>query len=153
MVSPSHSRMTTTREFRQKCGVFGAKLKKLLEEKHPSAQDLGRIDYTMATLQKKMEGKNVTQFIMLGELAKVLGVTPNDLLDFPVGDEREAVKGVVEAVAEHFGMPLDEAQELAEAVAKVLDTHAIRNSGSSRRDNARSVVRFVIEEFFRSKPS
>lgn len=151
MASPNQSRMTATREFRQKCIIFGAKLQKLLEEKHPSAHDLERAGYSLATLKKKTKGVNVVEFIQLGELAKVFGMTPNDLLDFPIGDDRGAVKGAIEGVAQHFGMTLDEARELGEVVAKALDRRAIRNSGSSLQDSARIVVRSVIEEFFHSK--
>lgn len=145
--------MATTRETTQIRTEIGARIASLLERNKLDERALIRAGYSSEVLRKQLKGQNVAQFAKLIELANALKATPNDILGFERGDPRDAVIGIIEAVGLMRGLPPEQAAPFAEAVAKALDSLAIRSTGSPLRDTARTVGIVAIEKFFQPKQS
>lgn len=84
------------------------------------------------------------QFIKLTEIAQALGTTPNRMLGVQEGLEKEAIRGVLEAIFLEFGKSLDEAKRLAECALSAMNSPTVRESGGPIADSARTQGRRLM---------
>ena len=134
----------TEEELDKKVEEIGLRIRSIMDANGLTEIDVGKRYGAPANTIGKMLKGNSKQWAKLAYLAPALGTNPNEILGFPVGDAREAVKGLIEAVAMHFGRSTKEAASLAEDAAKALDSPAVRNSHTDLRGAARSVGIHII---------
>lgn len=118
----------------------GARIRDLREAKRMSQSELAaRLCLVPDAIRKLERGTSgAKQFIKLTEIAQILGTTPNQILGVQESLEREAIRGVLEAIFLEFGKSLDDAKRLAECALSAMDSPAVRESSGPIADNARS---------------
>jgi hypothetical protein len=82
--------MPVSKEQEQYAARIGVRLREAVAKARPSDLQIEEAGFLKDTFQRKLQGKNVVEWIKLAGLAKALGTTPNYLLDFPASDDRAA---------------------------------------------------------------
>jgi transcriptional regulator with XRE-family HTH domain len=146
------------RQEHQRLSKFvGARLREFREKKAITVKQLAAtLGLTEAAIRKSESGENLNTYIKLVETARILGVTPNDILGFsepaPRGRDpshHEALRGLVEGGLMSRGMELEEAEALAHIVLEVSESPEVHSEGHDRiRHNARLLCRSIIRRFF-----
>lgn len=141
--------MAATKDFRQEARRIGARIRQIREANKLGLEDVGRVYKTGPDAIRHIEaGQSGSDgFVKLARLAIALKSTPNEILDFKKIDERERFQGILEGVALAFGLPLTQAQALADIVLEALDSPDMGNAGLSAQDTARSIGAFVARRF------
>jgi transcriptional regulator with XRE-family HTH domain len=153
MNQPNQEDMATTREHKRLVGEIAKKIRVLREGKDMDHARLGAILGIGPDAVRKMEGGvSLSSYVKIIELAKALGTTPNEILDFPESSDRltdrEIFQGLMEGSFMQRGLPLAEAEALATLVLEVIDRPAVRSEGTSPRQNARTLALDVVQRFF-----
>ncbi len=147
------SQMATTSEREKKEKEIAAEITRLIAANKPSEAALLACGHSKHTVEAIRKGKNVANYAKLAELATVLKSTPNEILGFPIGENREVVIGLLQGMAIALGKPLEQAVPLADIVAAKLDSPSVRSNHTSPRDSARTLAEDVIAQFFVPKQS
>jgi len=136
------------KEFERTCIAIGARIAAFRKAKRWEQSSLAhRIGTGLDAIRKIESGKNLNQYVKLVELAKALGVTPNEILNFPQQNEHDAFLGAMEAAFLSQGMPLEQVRPLAEVALEALNSPEVRSAGIPVRDSARIVVLVAIRKF------
>lgn len=98
------------------------------------------------TLKKIRAGKSNLQYAKLAQLAVVLRTTPNRILGFEGGADRELLKGALEGTYAALGHPVAEAEEFALVFLGMLDTPE-GGGPVAPADKGRVLAEFLIRQF------
>lgn len=108
------------------------------------AKKLGR---TEDSVKKILSGVGLVQFIKLGELARILGTTPNDLLGISASPDNQALLSAMAVSYETLGLEADEGQELAQIVLQASREAQVFAGDVSLPSTARILASAAVARF------
>ena len=155
--------MVENEKFTALAKAIGAKIKELrLERGYSTAGKLAlALNVSPDAVKAYEKGENLTQFIKLIELARILRTTPNIILgvaDDPphqagrlvedieaqLRSDDELFEAVITGALLGLRFPLEEAAPYAAAALEALHSPAVRNTGKDRLDIARIVAQHAV---------
>jgi hypothetical protein len=129
-----------TQEMNKRAKEIGERIRVAMENR--------KIDRGVLAQAMGMGGSGTGQYAKLAKLAIALGVTPNDLLGFGTGTDRELSIGAIEGALIALGHSPLEAAETAEVAAQVLDRPP---AAGNPRERGQEVAGFLVGQFVDSK--
>lgn len=121
-------------------GIIGQRIAKLREAAGLSIDDLAKaLGLSKQGAYAIEDGRNTKKYAQLGEIARILRTTPNDILDFsgPPGDADLAI-ATFRALLPELGVPPADAEIVCRIVAEALREKAILDV--DRRLAARTIA-------------
>ena len=117
---------------------LGEAIRKLRSARGLRVSDLAdAMGVTDVSIKKLQRGVGTQHFLKFGDLCRLLGVTPNDLLQFNSIGSDQLLLGVLEASYLELGLADDEARAYAALVLKVMKEPPIHSVSLPLREMGR----------------
>lgn len=141
---------TRTDRLVQKEGEIAAKLRELRDRGQFKNKDVAAgIGRGVNAVKKMMSGGSVKAYAKLALLAELLNASPNEILGFNGGFERQRLLGVLEAILASQVGSLARARAIAQVVLETLSEPLEDNPDIGPRDIARIQTETVIRQALR----
>lgn len=140
--------MTRDDDLRRKAADIGARIDALVKaDPRGQAGVAAELEVEIEALKKVQAGKSNRQYAKLARVAAVLRTTPNHLLGFDGGTERELLRGAIEGAYTGLGFPAAEAREFAEVFLRLIDRCEADNLDPPSADRGRILADYLVREF------